>query len=50
MENKDKIIKKIDSNSRLTRIYNQQIFKDGKYNQDRYNVLEELARDWKANM
>ncbi len=45
LENKDKIIKKIDSNSRLTRIYNQQIFKDGKYNQDRYNVLEELARD-----
>lgn len=41
---KDNIIKeKIKGNNRLTRIYNQQVFKKEKYNWDRYNALEGLV-------
>jgi len=33
------ILKKIEENSRLTRIYNQPIFKEGKYNLNRFDSL-----------
>ena len=42
---KDNEIKKmIQGNQRLTRIYNQQIFQDGKYNMNRYNHLIQVLK------
>lgn len=42
VNNETTIIQKIANNNRLTRIFNQPIFKDDEYNVDRLNALKSL--------
>lgn len=42
LENDKRIKEKIKGENRLTRVYNQSVFKKGKYNCDRYNKLKVL--------
>jgi hypothetical protein len=44
IENMKIILEKIEENSRLIRIYNQPIFKEGKYNLNRFDSLANLIK------